>query len=120
MVQLGEATDKDKDGNEVKPKFAPLPQGKRLDEVTLEDALEMFKLPRVLGNTEDGQPIGANFGRFGPYVKWGASYVSIKPDDPFTITLERALELIAAKKVADAAKHIKAFDGTPVSIMNGR
>jgi DNA topoisomerase-1 len=120
MVQLGEATDTDKDGNEVKPKFAPLPQGKRLDEVTLEDALEMFKLPRIIGKTPDGQEIGANFGRFGPYVKWGSSYVSIKPDDPFTITLERALQLIAEKQKADAAKHIKAFEGTSVAIMNGR
>jgi DNA topoisomerase-1 len=120
MVQMGEATDTDKDGNELKPKFAPLPQGKRLDEVTLEDALEMFKLPRIIGTTPDGQEIGANFGRFGPYVKWGSNYVSIKPDDPFTITLERALQLITDKKAADAAKHIKTFDGTDVAIMNGR
>jgi DNA topoisomerase-1 len=120
MLQLGEATDKDKDGNEVKPKFAPLPTGKRLDEVTLDDAIELFKLPRIVGQTEDGQDIAANFGRFGPYVKWGSTYVSIKPDDPFTITLERARQLIAEKKTADAAKHIKTFDGTDVAILNGR
>jgi DNA topoisomerase-1 len=114
MLQLGEATD------DEKPKFAPLPAGKRLDDVTLEEALVLFKLPRVIGQTPDGQDIGANFGRFGPYVKWGSNYVSIKPDDPFTITLERALQLIAEKKTADAAKHIKTFEAEGISIMNGR
>jgi DNA topoisomerase-1 len=114
MLQLGEATD------DEKPKFAPLPTGRRLDDVTLEEALELFKLPRVVGATEDGQEITANFGRFGPYAKWGSSYVSIKPDDPFTITLERARQLIADKKAADAAKHIKSFEGTNITILNGR
>jgi DNA topoisomerase-1 len=120
MLQLGEATDKDQGGNEVKPKFAPLPAGKRLDDVTLEEALELFKLPRVVGTTEDGQDITANFGRFGPYIKWGSTYASIKPDDPFTVTLERARELVIAKIAADAAKHIKAFEGTTIAVMNGR
>jgi DNA topoisomerase-1 len=120
MLQLGEATDKDKDGNEEKPKFAPLPAGRRLDDVTLEEALELFKLPRIIGATEDGQEIAANFGRFGPYIKWGSTYASIKPDDPFTITLERARELVVDKVAADAAKHIKAFEGTAIAIMNGR
>lgn len=114
MLQLGEATD------EEKPKFAPLPAGRRLDDVTLEEALELFKLPRTIGKTADGQEIGVNFGRFGPYAKWGSNYVSIKPDDPFTITLERALELIAEKAVADAAKHIKTFPDAGIQIMNGR
>ena len=116
MLQLGEA-----DEQEEKPRFAPLPEGRRLDDVTLEEALELFKLPRVIGATEDGQEISVNFGRFGPYAKWGAkNYVSIKPDDPFTITLDRARELIKAKQIADAAKHIKAFEGTTIQIMNGR
>jgi len=114
MLQLGEATDEDK------PKFAPLPEGRRLDEVTLEEALHLFKLPRHVGTTPDGQEITANFGRFGPYAKWGASYVSIKPDDPFNVTETRARELIAVKIAADAAKHIKAFEGTTVAVMNGR
>jgi DNA topoisomerase-1 len=120
MLQLGEATDTDKDGKEVKPKFAPLPEGRRLDDVTLEEALELFKLPRVIGTTEDGQEISANFGRFGPYAKFGSTYVSIKPDDPFTITEARARELIKEKQAADAAKHIKSFEGTSVAILNGR
>jgi DNA topoisomerase-1 len=120
MLQLGEATDVDEKGEEIKPKFAPLPNGRRLDDVTLDEALELFKLPRIIGQTADGQDIGANFGRFGPYIKWGSTYASIKPDDPFSITLERALELIEAKKAADAAKYIKTFDADGISVLNGR
>jgi len=115
MLQLGEA-----DEQEEKPRFAPLPPGRRLDEVTLDEALEYLKLPRTLGQTESGQDITTNFGRFGPYIKWGSTYASIKPDDPFTITLERAKELVKEKIAADAAKHIKAFDGTAIAILNGR
>jgi DNA topoisomerase-1 len=115
MLQLGEA-----DEQEEKPKFAPLPAGKRLDDVTLDEALELFKLPRALGQTDDGQDIAVNFGRFGPYAKWGQNYVSIKPDDPFSITLDRAKQLIKDKIAADAAKHIKAFEGTTIAVLNGR
>ena len=93
---------------------------KALDDVTLEEALELFKLPRTIGETEDGQPITANFGRFGPYVKFNQSFVSIKPDDPYTITLERARELITEKIAQDKVKHIKTFEGTTLAIMNGR
>ena len=114
MLQLGSADD------EEKPKFAPLPTGKRIDDVTLEDALEMFKLPRIIGETAAGEPIAVNFGRFGPYAKYGTNYVSIKPDDPFSITLERTLELIAEKAATDAAKHIKSFEDSPIVILNGR
>lgn len=114
MIQIGEATD------DEKPKFAPLPEGTRLDDVTLEQALPQFELPRTLGQTSDGKDITTNFGRFGPYVKFGSSYVSIKPDDPFTITLERANELIAEKAIADAAKYITQFEGTTISVVNGR
>ncbi len=114
MLQLGSAED------DEKPKFAPLPTGRRIDDVTLEEALELFKLPRVIGQTADGQDIAANFGRFGPYIKWGSTYTSIKPDDPFTITLERALELITAKTEADKAKYINQFEGTKIAVLNGR
>ncbi|HEY6736813.1 MAG TPA: type I DNA topoisomerase [Candidatus Saccharimonadia bacterium] len=114
MVQLGEASD------DEKPKFAPLPEGTRLDDVTLEHALPQFDLPRTLGVTADGQDITTNFGRFGPYIKWGKLYASIKPDDPFTITLDRAKQLIQDKLAADAAKFIKSFDGTTVAVANGR
>lgn len=114
MLQIGKAED------EEKPKFAPMPTGRRLDEVTLEEALEMFKLPRILGKTTTGEDIAVNFGRFGPYAKYGSNYVSIKPDDPFSITLARALELIAEKATADANKYIKTFEGSTVAILNGR
>ena len=113
MLQIGLAED------DEKPKFAPMPDGKKVENVTLEEALEMFNLPRTIGQTAAGEDIKANLGRFGPYVQFGKTYVSIKPDDPFTITLERALELIAAKQQADAEKFIAQFDGG-VQVLNGR
>ena len=113
MLQLGET-----DGDE-KPRFAPLPKGAKIETVTLEQALEMFKLPRIVGQTEDGQDIKANIGRFGPYIQVGKLFVSIKPEDPHSITLEKARELYAAKLKAEAAKNIAEFpDG--VKVLNGR
>ena len=113
MLQLGATDDEDK------PRFAPLPKGAKIETVTLDQALEMFKLPRVIGQTEDGQDIKANIGRFGPYIQVGKLFVSIKPEDPHTITLEKARELYAAKLQAEAEKHIAEFsDG--VKILNGR
>ena len=113
MLQLGATDDEDK------PRFAPLPKGAKIETVTLEQALEMFKLPRVVGQTEDGQDIKANVGRFGPYIQVGKLFVSIKPEDPHHITLEKARELYAAKLQAEAEKHIAEFsDG--VKILNGR
>jgi hypothetical protein len=76
--------------DEDKPRFAPLPKGAKIETVTLEQALEMFKLPRIVGQTEDGQDIKANIGRFGPYIQVGKLFVSIKPEDPHSITLEKA------------------------------
>ena len=70
-------------------------------DITFDEAMELFKLPRDLGETEEGEKVSASIGRFGPYVKYGSKYVSIKKDngdDPYTITLERALEVIAEKK----------------------
>lgn len=113
MLQLGATDDEDK------PRFAPLPKGAKIETVTLEQALEMFKLPRVVGQTEDGQDIKANIGRFGPYIQVGKLFVSIKPEDPHHITLEKARELYAAKLQAEAEKHIAEFsDG--IKILNGR
>ncbi|HSX41163.1 MAG TPA: type I DNA topoisomerase [Candidatus Saccharimonadales bacterium] len=113
MVQLGRAED------EEKPVFAALPAGKQLHTVTMEEAMELLSLPRLVGQTEDGQDIQANFGRFGPYIKVGTTFVSIKPDDPFNITLERARELWTEKQSADAAKNINEFPGG-VKVLNGR
>ena len=91
-----------------------------MDTITLADALELFKLPRKLGATAEGEPVSANIGRFGPYVKYGAKYVSIEGDDPYTITLERALELIAEKKIADANRLILDFPDAGIQVLNGR
>ena len=113
MLQLGETDD------DEKPRFAPLPKGAKIETVTLEQALEMFKLPRIVGQTEDGQDIKANIGRFGPYIQVGKLFVSIKPEDPHSIALEKARELYAAKLEAEAAKNIAEFpDG--IKVLNGR
>jgi DNA topoisomerase-1 len=102
FVQIGTKDD------EEKPKFAGLRPGQKMDAITLEQALELFKLPRTLGATAEGEPIVANVGRFGPYIKYGAKYVSLK-DDPYTVTLERALECIRLKQEADANRIIQDF-----------
>src|SRR5690606_32660279 len=109
FVQIGTKDD------EEKPKFAGLRPGQKMNDISLEQALELFKLPRELGATPDGEPVSANIGRFGPYIRYGDKFVSIRgDDDPYTITLERALELIEEKKRADANRIIKTFEGTDV------
>jgi DNA topoisomerase-1 len=113
-VQIGTKDD------EEKPKFAGLRNGQRMDNITFAEAMELFKLPRHLGKTRDGDEVVANVGRFGPYVRYGSKFVSIKDDDPHTITLERAQELIAEKQKADAEKEIKVFEDSGISILNGR
>jgi DNA topoisomerase-1 len=112
MLQRGEAEDEDK------PTFAPLPAGATLENVTLEQALAMFELPRTVGTTEDGQEIKANIGRFGPYVQVGKIFVSIKPLDPFSITEKEARELYQAKLKKDADKYIQEF-ASGIKVVNG-
>lgn len=114
MLQLGDTDDKDE-----KPRFAPLPKGAKLETVSLDEALEMFKLPRIVGQTDEGKDITANIGRFGPYIQVDKLFVSIKPEDPFTITHKKALELYKAKLKAEAEKHIATFDDG-VQVLNGR
>jgi DNA topoisomerase-1 len=115
FVQIGTKDD------EEKPKFAGLRPGQKMDLIKLPEALELFKLPMNLGATADGEPVQANIGRFGPYIKYGAKYVSLKPpDDPYTVTLERALEVIAAKKEADANRIIQDFGVDNIQVLNGR
>jgi DNA topoisomerase-1 len=115
FVQIGTKDD------EEKPKFAGLRPGQKMDLIKLPEALELFKLPVALGNTADGEPVQSNIGRFGPYIKYGAKYVSLKPpDDPYTVTLERALEVIAAKKEADANRIIQDFGVDNIQVLNGR
>lgn len=114
FVQIGTRDDEDK------PKFAGLRPGQRMNTITLEEALQLFTLPRELGLSPEGEKITANIGRFGPYIKYDAKFVSLKDDDPYTVTLERAIEIVAEKKIADANKLVKAFEGTDVQILNGR
>ena len=82
--------------------------------------MELFKLPRTLGETEAGETIIANVGRFGPYVKYGSKYASLKEDDPYTVTLERAREVILQKQLADAARLIQDFPDAGLQVLNGR
>ena len=112
MLQLGTSEDVDK------PQFAPMPRGAKIETVTLEQAMEAFKLPRLVGQTDDGQDIKANIGRFGPYIQVGKLFVSIKDHDPHDITLAEARELYAAKLKAEAEKTIADF-GT-LKVLNGR
>ncbi|MEP2669293.1 MAG: type I DNA topoisomerase [Cyclobacteriaceae bacterium] len=117
-VQLGENPE---DGKEKKPKFASLRQGQFIENLTLEDATVLLKLPRQMGEFEE-LPVVVNIGRFGPYVLHNKKFVSIpKDEDPYTITYERAVELIKEKRIADANKIIKLFDENPdIQILNGR
>jgi DNA topoisomerase-1 len=114
FVQIG-----DKDDAE-KPRFASLRPEQRMDTITLEEGLALFQLPRDLGTTREGEPIQVNIGRFGPYVRYGKNYVSLKNEDPYAITRERALELIAAHQQAAANKVLRTFPGAAVQILNGR
>jgi len=91
-----------------------------MDLITFAEAIELFKLPRKLGVTADGQEITTNVGRFGPYVKYGPKYVSLKTDDPYEITPERALEVIKEKEIADANRLILDFPQAKIQVLNGR
>lgn len=115
FVQIGRRED------EEKPKFAGLRPGQKMEAITLEDALELFKLPRALGETPEGEEVSANIGRYGPYIRYGKKFVSLPADDdPYTVTLERALVLIAEKKTADANRLIREFEEDGIKILNGR
>ncbi len=117
FVQIGTREDEDK------PLFAGLRPGQKMDTITLEEALELFKLPRELGTSPEGEAISTNIGRFGPYVKYDSKFVSLnvkEGDDPFTLTLERALELVGEKKEFDANREIKVFEGTDIKVLRGR
>ncbi|MCY4362536.1 MAG: DNA topoisomerase I [Gammaproteobacteria bacterium] len=114
-VQVGARED------EEKPKFANLRADQRMDSVSLDEALELFRLPRELGVSEEGEKISVNVGRYGPYVRYDNKFVSLEEaDDPYTVDLPRALELVREKKAADAEKYIKVFEKEGISILNGR
>ena len=114
FVQIGTREDEDK------PKFAGLRPGQKMVTITLEEALELFKLPRKLGETPEGEPVSASIGRFGPYVRYGDKFASIREDDPYTITLERALVVVAEKKEEDANRLILDFEEEGIQVLNGR
>lgn len=115
FVQIGTKEDSDK------PRFASLRANQRIDTITLDDALALFQLPRKLGTLPNGEEVEVNIGRFGPYVRHGKSFVSLKKDDdPYTIELPRAVELIEQKAAALEAATIKSFDGTGIRIIKGR
>ena len=113
-AQIGSVDD------EEKPKFAGLRQGQGLETITLEEALVLFKLPRTLGETAEGETVAAGIGRFGPYIRYGSKFVSLKDDDPHTVELDTALELIAAKKQADLDRILRTWDDSDVQILKGR
>ena len=113
-AQIGSVEDEDK------PKFAGLRQGQRLETITIEEALELFKLPRDLGVTPEGEDVSAGIGRFGPYIRYGSKFVSLKEADPHTVGLPKALELIAAKKQADLDRILRTFEGSDIQILKGR
>ena len=120
MVQLGE---KQEDEDAPKPKFASLMKDQSIQTITLEEALELFKLPRTVGEFE-GKEVVASVGRFGPYLRYDGKFTSIKKDDgddPLTIEIDRAVELIKIKIQADKDRLILNFEGDPlVQVLNGR
>ena len=117
MIQIGTKDD------EEKPRFTSLRADQSIETITFEEAMDLFKLPRTLGEYE-GEQVDAAIGRFGPYVRWGSLFASLKKtegDDPYTIKLDRAIELIEAKKKAEKEKYIKTFDEREdVQVLKGR
>lgn len=115
VVQIGTA------GDDEKPRFAQLKKDMSIETITLEEALDLFKLPRTLGEYE-GKTVTVGTGRFGPYIYNNSKYTSLpKTMDPLSVTLDEAIELIQKKQEADAQKHLKKFDEDPdLEILNGR
>ena len=114
MIQVGTSED------EIKPTYAKLLAGQSIETITLDEALSLFSLPRVVGSFEDKE-IKANNGRFGPYIQHGTAFVSLKKeDDPLTVDIDRAIELILEKRKADENKFIAEFPEHAIQILNGR
>jgi len=115
VVQIGTADDEDK------PRFSQLPSDKSMETITLNEALELFKLPRTVGQFE-GTDVVIGAGRFGPYVLHNKKYVSLpKDENPMTITLDAAINLIQKKRLQEAQRHLKTFEeDANMEVMNGR
>lgn len=120
MVQLGDKPESEKG---LKPKFASLLKGQTIQEITLEEALNLFKLPRIVGEFNDSDVVAA-IGKYGPYLRYNGKFTSIKKSDntdPFTITIDKAIELIEAKIKLDNERIISSFEGDPyIQVLNGR
>lgn len=120
FVQIGDKDD------EEKPQFGSLKPGQKMADINMNNYEESFILPRKLGYTDEGEEVSTNNGRWGPYIKYDGTFVSIRKEyqekgiDPYNITLETALELVKEKKIFEANKHIKDFPGTDIEILNGR
>ena len=106
--------------DEEKPVFAGLRPGQNLETITFEEATELFKLPRELGVTPEGEKVFASIGRFGPFIRFDSKFVSLKDIDPHEVTLEQALVLVAEKKEFEANRIIKTFEGTDIEVLRGR
>ena len=106
--------------DEEKPTFASLRTGQDIENISLDEAIELFKMPRTVGETDGGEVIKANYGRFGPYIQYGKKYVYLKEVSPEEVSLETALELIAAKEKFDAERIIKVFEDSEIQVLNGR
>lgn len=114
MIQIGEAED------EEKPQFAPMPEGRKISTVSLDEALKMFELPRVVGKSPKGIEIIAQIGRFGPYLKVGSINVSLKGEDPFTITENKANELLKEHQKMLDSRVIANYEAEGIQVLNGR
>jgi DNA topoisomerase-1 len=115
MVQIGEAEDGEK------PRFAKLQKGQSIETITIEDVPDLFKLPRVIGEL-DGKNVNVGVGRFGPFIQYNNIFYSLKKtDDPMTVSMERAIEIMAEKAEAEKNKQIKIFPDNPdIKVLNGR
>lgn len=114
MLQLGNQEDEDK------PIFASIPKGMKFDKITLEEALPFFDLPHEVGKSPDGYKIVTQIGRFGPYVKCNKTFVSIKEEEIFSLTLEDALQRIKEKEEAKSKMEIQIFEGSDIKVLTGR
>jgi DNA topoisomerase-1 len=114
MAQIGSSED------EEKPTFAGLQKNQSIETISLDEALKLFELPRALGESKDGETIYAGIGRYGPYIRIGSKFISIKPEDPYSITLERALEFIENEFQNKSNNIIKEYKDSEIKVLRGR
>jgi DNA topoisomerase I len=120
FVQLGHKDDIDENGKEIKPKFASIPKTISVDRITVEEALVLLQLPKVLGQDKDKNDVKVNIGRFGPYIQIKSEYFSLKDDDPYTIEINRAMEVVKELKELNAKALIKDFPEDETQLIVGR